>query len=66
MGDITRNKSYYEPQYRTKEAMELLNSEYIPKKLGNIADSIFSESINNKIKNIEMGIEKVTEVKDEK
>lgn len=55
VGDISRNKGYYEPQYRNKQAMELLNSDYkyLPNKIGNVADSLSSEFINDRINKID-------------
>lgn len=51
VGNVARNKSYYEPQYRTPEAMNQLNEQYkyIPAKIGFIVDGGFSEFINNKL-----------------
>ena len=49
VGNVARNKDYYEPQYRTKQAMNFLNEDYkyLPNKLGALGDSSFSEMINN-------------------
>ena len=51
VGNVSRNKDYYEPLYRNQKFYNLLNEEYkyIPTKIGTIGDSLSSEYINNKL-----------------
>ena len=58
VGNINKNKGYYEPKYRNQESYDLLNKEYkyYPAKFGTAVDSFTSEYLNQKLNNNEKNI----------